>query len=303
MPQKALLIKFTNAGIFPETRRSSDKMYDLDGKTKRKDAPVMQIPVRKFDWRHVSNVLHVLMGERPAPTIRKTLLKPDLLIQEAAKKARVIIDTPYNERGYEGVEMMTARKTVKDAWQTAKISYFLGGTPVQIKGGLLYWARLERLLGEALLNDFINAVQNITGEKNVPHNTSAHRAIELLHDNYSLPHVQLFCQKCVKAMRTALVNIIDPKANKESITFHTGVGSKLNIHMVNSGPENIIKISGTIFVPMDEGLLSRLSKGCGTATILEGGLAYIEGIEEWSENLIFDAEPVIEAPIQRGGAA
>lgn len=303
MPQKTLLIKFTNAGVFSETRRSSDKMYDLDGKTKRKDAPVMQIPARKFDWRHVSNVLHVLMGERPVPTIRRTLLKPDLSIQEAAKKARVVIDTPCNERGYEGREMITARKTVKDAWQTARISYFLGGTPFQIKGGLLYWARLERLLGEGLLNDFIDTVQSITGERNVTRNISAHRAIEILHDNYELRQTQVFCQKCVKAMRTALVNIIDPKANKESITFHTGVGSKLNIQMVNSGRENIVKISGTIYVPVNDDLVSRLSKGCGTATILEGGLAYIEGIEEWSENLVFDAEPVIEAPILRGGAA
>jgi len=304
MPQKALLIKFINAGIFPDTRWSSDKMYDLDGKTKRKEAPVMQIPARKFDWRHVSNVLHVLMGERPVPTIRKTLLKPDLSIQEAAKKARVIIDTPCDERGrYESREMMTARKTVKDSWQTSKIVYFLGGVPVQIKGGLFYWARLERLLGEALLNDFIDTVKNTTGEKNVTRNISAHRAIEILHDNYDLSHVKYFCQKSIKAQRTALVNIIDPKANKESITFHTGVGSKLNIQMVNSGPENINKISGTIFVPLNDELIPRLSKGCGVATILEGGLAYIEGIEEWSGNLVFDAEPVIEAPIQRGGTA
>ena len=256
MPQKALLIKFTNAGIFPETRWSSDKMYDLDGKTKRKDAPVMQIPAKKFDWRHVSNVLHVLMGERPVPTIRKTLLKPDISIQEAAKKARVIIDTPCDERGrYESREMITARKTVKDAWQTSKIAYFLG-VPVQIKGGLLYWARLERLLGEALLNDFIDTVQSITRERNVTRNISAHRAIEILHDNYDLSQVQYFCQKCLKAQRTSLVNIINPKANKESITFHTGVGSKLNIQMVNSGPENINKISGTIFVPLNDELLA-----------------------------------------------
>lgn len=302
MPQKALLIKFVNAGVFPETQWSSDKMYDLNGKTKRKDAPFMQIPVRKFDWRHVSNVLHVLMGERPVPTIRKTLLKPDKPIQEAAKKARVSIDTPCDERDrYEGGELMTARKTVKDSWQTSRIVYFLGGVPVQIKGGLLYWARLERLLGEALLNDFINTVQGITGEKNVPRNISAHRAIEILHNSYGLSEVRHFCQKCVKAGRTSLVNVINPEANKDSITFHTGVGSKLNIQMVNSGPEKIIKISGTIFVPVNDELLARLSRGCGTATILEGGFAYIEGIEEWSENLVFDAEPVIEAPIQRGG--
>jgi hypothetical protein len=292
MPKKALLIKFINAGIFPESRWSSDKMYDLNGKTKRKDAPVLQIPVKKFDWRHVSNVLHVLMGERPVPTIRKTLLKP------------VVIDTPCDERGrYESREMMTARKTVKDSWQTSKIAYFLGGAPVQIKGGLIYWARLERLIGETLLNDFIDTVKGITGEKNITRNISAHRAIEILHDNYDLSQVQHFCQKCIKAQRTALVNIINPKANKESITFHTGVGSKLNIQMVNSGPENIAKISGTIFIPLSDELLSRLSNGCGTATVLEGGLAYIEGIEEYSENLVFEAEPVIEAPIQRGGGA
>jgi len=162
--------------------------------------------------------------------------------------------------------------------------------------------RLERLLGAALLNDFIETVRSIAREHNVTKNISAHRAIEILHDNYDLSQVQAFCHKCIQAQRTALVNVINPKANKESITFHTGVGSKLNIQMVNSGPEIINKISGTIFVPLSDELLARLSNGCGTATILEGGLAYIEGIEEWSENLVFDAEPVIEAPIQRGGA-
>lgn len=303
MPKKALLIKFINAGIFPNSRWSSDKMYDLDGKTKRGNAPFMEIPAKKFDWRHVSNVLHVLMGERPIPTIRKSHLKPDLSIQEAAKKALVTIDTPCNDRGYENVEMITARKTVKDAWQTSRIAYFLKESPVQIKGGLLYWARLERLLGEALLNDFVNIVQGITREKNVSRNISAHRAIELLHDNYNLAPVRAFCEKCLKAQRTSLVNVINPSANKESITFHTGVGSKLNMQMVNSGPENINKISGTIYVPLDDRLFSRLSHGCGIATILEGGLAYIAGVEEWSENLVFDAEPVIEAPIKKGGAA
>ena len=157
---------------------------------------------------------------------------------------------------------------MKDAWHTSKIAYFLGMVPVQIKGGLLYWARLERLLGEALLNNFIDTVQSITRERNVTRNISAHLAIEILHYNYDLSQVQYFCQKCLKAQRTSLVNIINPKANKESITFHTGVGSKLNIQMVNSGPENINKISGTIFVPLNDELLARLSNGCGTATIL-----------------------------------
>jgi hypothetical protein len=300
--QKVLLIKFASAGIFPDTRRSLDKMYDLDGKTKRAESPRMLVPFKKLDWRHVSNVLHVLMGERPVPTIRKTLLQPDISIQEAAKKARVVIDTPCNERGYEGVETMTGRKSAKDARQTARISYFLGGRPVQIKGGLRYWTRLERMLGEALLNDLVRTVQTITHQRDATRSISAHRAIEILHDHYDSPEVRAFCNNCIRAKRTALVNIIDPKGNTESIAFHTGVGSELN-NMVNSGPENIVRISGTIFVPLDEELIRRLSQGCGAATILEGGLAYIEGIEEWSENLVFDAEPVIEAPIQKGGAA
>ena len=112
-----------------------------------------------------------------------------------------------------------------------------------------------------------------------------------------------FCQKCIKAKRTTFVNIINPKGNKDSINFHYDQRSKLNIQMVNSGPEQINKISGTIFVPLEDELISRLSHGCGIATVLEGGLAYIEGIEDWSENLVFDAEPVIEAPIERGGTA
>jgi len=295
------MIKFFNAGFFPKSRGSSDKMFDLGGKTNRKNAPRMEIPIGKFDWRHVSNVLHVLMGERPVPTIRKTLLKPDMSIQEASRAAFVVIDTPCDALSPN--EMITARKAVKDAWATAKIAYFLGSKPVLVKGGLLYWARLGRLLGDELLNDFINAIQSIMNERNVTRNITVHRAIEIMHDNYDSPRVRIFCQKCIKAKRTSLVNLINPDGNKDSITFHQNVGSKLNIIMVNSYPEYIKKISGTIIIPLDEILIARLSNGCGVATILEGGFAYIEGIEPWSDNLVFGAAPVIEAPIQNGGTA
>jgi hypothetical protein len=163
MHGKVLVIKFKNAGIFPYSRRSSDKMYDLygikDGKTPRSMAPVMQIPAGKFDYRHVSNVLHVLMGERPVPTIRQTLLKPDKAIQEAAKNALVVIDTPISDEGkYVYEEIINARKSVSDAYQTAKTVYHLSGQPVLIKGGLIYWRRLERLLGLRLLKVFVDTV-------------------------------------------------------------------------------------------------------------------------------------------------
>ncbi len=304
MAGKALVIKFKNAGIFPYSRWSADKMYDLygikDGKTPRSAAPVMQIPAGKFDYRHVSNILHVLMGERPVPTIRRTLLKPDQAIQEAAKKALVIINTPISDNGkYIGEETINARKSVSNAYQTAKTVYHLSGQPVPIKGGLIYWRRLERILGPRLLKDFINTVQGITKDAAVIGNMTAQRAMEILHDNYDRPEVQTFCIQCLQAKLTTFVNIINPRGNKNSITIHSDNRAKLNMQIIGSGPEKIIRLSGKIFVPLNDSLLARLANGCGVASVLEGGMAYIAGIDDWSADLVRNAEPVIEAPIER----
>lgn len=304
MPRKALVIKFKNAGIFPYSRWSSDKMYDLygikDGKTPRSIAPVMQIPAGKFDFRHVSNILHVLMGERPVPTIRRTLLKPDKAIHEAAKEALVVIDAPISDKGkYACVETINARKSVSDAYQTSKTVYHLGGQPVSIKGGLIYWRRLERLLGPRLLKVFVDTVQGITKDADIIGSMTAQRAIEILHDNYDSPKVRIFCEKCLEAKLTTIVNIINPCGNRNSITIHSDNRTKLNMQIIGSGPEKIIRLSGKIFVPLEDNLLARLENGCGVATVLEGGMAYIAGIDDWSEDLVWNAKPVIEAPIER----
>ncbi|MEN6624248.1 MAG: hypothetical protein ABFD50_22215 [Smithella sp.] len=306
MHGKVLVIKFKNAGIFPYSRWSADKMYDLygikDGKTPRSAAPVMQIPAGKFDYRHVSNILHVLMGERPVPTIRRTLLKPDTAIQEAAKKALVVIDTPISDKGkYVCEETINARKSVSDAYQTAKTVYHLSGQPVLIKGGLIYWRRLERILGSRLFKDLINTVQGITKDAVVTRSMAAQRAIEILHDHYDSPEVRTFCKKCLQAKLTTFINIINPRGNKNSITIHSDKRTKLNMQIIGSGPEKIVRLSGKIFIPLDTGLLDRLANGCGVATVLEGGMAYIAGIYDLSEyiDIIRDAEPVIEAPIER----
>lgn len=304
MSGKALIINFKNAGIFPYSRWSSDKMYDLygarDGKTPRFAAPVMQIPAGRFDFRHVSNILHVLMGERPVPTIRRTLLKPDKTIHEAARGALVVIDALISDEGkYTGIETINARKSVSNAYQTSKTVYHLHGQPVPIKGGLIYWRRLERFLGSGLLKVFVDTLQDISQDADVIRSMTAQRAIEILHDNYDSPKVRIFCEKCLKAKLTTFVNIINPHGNKNSITIHSDKRTRLNMLIVGSGPEKIIRLSGKIFVPLDNNLLARLENGCGVATVLEGGMAYIAGIDDWSEDLVWNAKPVIEAPIGR----
>jgi hypothetical protein len=128
---------------------------------------------------------------------------------------------------------------------------------------------------------------------------TAQRAIEILHDNYDRPEVQTFCKKCLQAKLTTFVNIINPCGNKNSITIHSDKRTKLNMQIIGSGPEKIIRLSGKIFVPLNDSLLARLANGCGVASVLEGGMAYIAGIDDWSEDLVRNAEQVIEAPIKR----
>jgi hypothetical protein len=293
MPKKAILIRFCNASLFTNRRRTSDKVVDGTERRKRDQVPQFDVPEGYIHLNHVSNLLHVLMGERPVPSLRKSMARPDPGILNAARQSRFRMEEISRQ------ETKTVRKAVNDAWNTVTQFYYLNGKNVKVKGGLLYPSRLKRFLGEHLYQQFYDLVESYSGGKKLGDDISVQQGIELLNQHSTDPEVRNFVEACKNARRKDLVNLIGPDGNVQAISLHQGTGSKLNILLVNAGVEEVSRYSGVLFVPVeDEGLLLRLNHGTGVGTFLEGGCAFLCGVEDWSEDLVFDSKPVVDTELQ-----
>ena len=288
MATHAIIIDFQNASVFRNRSDSSDKTF-VDGEVmKRKDSPRFDVPNEEIDARHVANLLHVMMGERPVPSFRKSWAIQDNQIVSAASQSRYIIDEIASQ------EIKNCRKAVRDSWQTSKITYRLKRGATEVKGGLLYPAKLKRFLGGELYDEFValsDRISTLSGE--APPSTT-HRRIELLSQQGDRAEVQAFAQKCKVSQRNDIFNLISPEGDPESICLHTfRRDSWQNMLLVPSSPETVSRYNGTIIVPSHSlDFVERLNNGTGVATFLEGGFATLKSIESWSEALLGGTRPV-----------
>ncbi len=289
---KALIIKIEAAGIYPDPRISrknrytSDYVYDDNGKRKRfantEATPYLSVSPNTFSIKHVANLLRVLCGQRPVPTLRKTSIISDSFYEDVAKGARVFIENDLLE------ESVTQIKSVMDSFNKSEASYFLNGKTVLKKGGLMYWDRIKRFLGSYLYRDMINTLKDIRAQQGI----TGPQAIETLNKEKNHPSVINFCQNCEDSSKKSMSDLI--KGIKDQSTIHCGTGSKLNLLLVGRGIEKVSKVTATIAIPVPEEIINQLNEGSGVATFLEGGFAYIEDIEDWSELLESDTVPVEE---------
>ena len=84
--------------------------------------------------------------------------------------------------------------------------------------------------------------------------------------------------------------------NVVSITIHAAtVGtSNLNTLMVLGSPEIIEKFRAILYVPVEDSDIEKIKQATGIATFLEGGYAFVDGIEDWSELLEIDTVETVE---------
>jgi hypothetical protein len=302
----ALYIQIENAKIFPNHRYSKDYVYDARSqalpRSKHGKAlePYYNIPVNRLIVPHVANLLRVLCGQRPVPSLRKTKLTGDPFYDDLAQKCRTIMNNPIDKFGEYYKEVLKSNKSHYQSWKNTTIDYYLDNRYFPVKGGMIYWARLKRILDEDLFNQFVNLTNELLNRDDCISSISAQEAIELLNKNKTESIVINFCNSLVQSKQTSLSNIIlnTPTTKNgvttyasNSITFHTQI-KKLNALMVSSYPDKIQKINATIIVPIDDTTLNLIQNGPGTATFLDGGLAYLNGLEEWSPILELSSEPI-----------
>lgn len=298
---KALVIKIRDAGIFKDPRisKSHDKVMDREGyvsrfdKRKKTHVPYIKLFAGQLSIKHVANLLRVLFGQRPVPTLRKVsnLFTGDSYYEYLARRVRVKIESPVIKDRYTHYpeEFVTIRKSIGDSWQTATRAYFLDGEFIQVKGGLLYHDRLHRYLGNELYTQF-NALIKAYGSCD-----TIQEAIELLNTHKTDLGVIAFCRSCKENKCASLSNII-LNEHADSVSIHSSPrrASVLNVLMASGTIDTLEKFNATLYVPVTDNDLLMIDKHTGVATFLEGGFAKVERIEDWSELIELETVETVE---------
>lgn len=256
-------------------------------------------------YSHICNALHVLMGYRPVPTVRKLSRPleygwiPELV--DVAKNAIVRIDSPTTQTTKTGktfpyTEIFAGTKpngTMKSGPFDRGCSkpIMLNNEEKVIATCALDWDRIqyycqniwkpfeEMIVAVIGSNYREKSVYYVLSKLNEYHNKRTEPAVvdEFFNKYY------LNTKKRNERIGTPLYEIIMNGNTKDQFFHQNGYGimSSTFIKLILHSPEQVTTISGKIFLKINDEMVNRLAEyGRATAKILEGGMVMIEQIED-----------------------
>jgi len=268
---KYLVLRFENAGLFTTNRNTKDYVFKS-----RKNGVHKRVDDQNFNFQEpitiyqISNLIHVLFGERPVPTFRDVFYKP--------------LDYYYNKAGESFIKIDNYKKYNKN-----KNIHEYTNEIVQTKKALwnsyskivdINWFIIKKYLkknnSDDILEYFIsesNRIFNIDVRKISSEDL---RKLYLLDDSKDKDNLIEYLNNNSK---TAVSNYISKsKFDKSEITRNY-----LNntIRTNNNGIDNVSYLNGSIYIPINDEDIQKLSKSSsGVCTLLDGGLVYIDSIKE-----------------------
>lgn len=253
----------------------------------------------------ISNMLHVLMGERPCATYRDTIFTKQDDIYQIANEAYIKIDTPkikqfgktiYRNKEYYQNEFM---QTNKNAWNSYKdkgrsyISYeilkiFLGNDLYQ--DVLSYFTHeLEDINGKTCLeviseiieinknNPFTIYVNEITKKSKEDKIDGKISFVKVIKDyNGKEDQFVVLCKKLINKLKTPLVKLFIGLEADTALNF--GRNKYITVTNVRGIEPNLRKIDGSLIIEMDDEYINKIVNNKGIAKILDGGFVFIEDV-------------------------
>ena len=288
-PEKSKNPQFYNC---PET----GKCVKVDRLEKKGNtAPRVNVGVGTIHVNHVSNLLHVLMGERPVPSYRvynKSFLKRDDTIYGYAKGCRVRIDNVISKvdsktgevvKAYP-TELMTTQKTVLDSFMPSGKTFKCGKEDKPIKSDNLTWDRLSVYLGDDLYLSLHNIMVDKEGKEYYKKPFQ-----DVFEKHFGCAEFKKFGALCKQSKRTEAFNLFTGSMQQKGFWSDTGYDGENKLKYINniqSAPEVVSRVSGRIFVPVDDDGRNRILSGSGIASLLEGGVAVVSDVVRMSDVLV-----------------
>jgi len=271
---RILILDFRNAGWFHKETyeyNKRDVVSDIDGRRQRSEFNKQY--KEPITVHHVSNMLHVLFGERPSASLRKTYIQPIREIKEMAEKGWIKISdySITNEKGKKTLfqEKLRTKKSAWNSWSKSNT--------------LLYWERIKNFLEDELYNEFISLLKKIYQVED-PTIETLENVLTHVHNNMlDNPDVKEFMKKLIKNGKTPLYNVLT-SGNIKNSEFNQYKSTVSNIAFkvgmtINSGITDFIRLSGQIIIPIeDEKWIDKLKDFQGVANILDGGIVKINKI-------------------------
>lgn len=254
---KYLILHFENAGLFRKNKNSKDKIFDIDGARDRKNEEEWVEPIIV---NQVSNMLHVLFGERPKPSNRFTPYNSIPYYVNKAMESYIKITSYISDEGLMSFETTLLKKAVGNSY---------------VQASFMYWERVYCLLGDELTKEFIRNMSDLLGT-NIGELTFNQARDLILEKNKLIPLVTDYMETFNKSPYTSFYRCImcygqpsEGDINKRPKTLLT----------VLNGIDKITRINGEIMVPVCDEDIERLKECNGFATLLDGGMVFIYSVE------------------------
>ena len=285
---KILILDFENAGWFNKNLNfDKDIVLDLNGQTNRSSIKKQfKEPITKHQ---ISNVLHVLFGERPTPSLRESIFTPIREIQDIANNSYLKVDK-YYELTNDNKKMTFSEFLVtnKAVWNST-----------EKKRSLLYWRRIKKFLEENMYNDYISTLTEVLKENPV-NKPFIKSVITIRKYHMSDSRIIDLLLRLKKTKKTPLYNIFLDSKYWDGDKYIPNIDFNSNVRIALKtirGVSRIVRLSGKIIVPIENKWLEKLKHNTGVATILDGGVVTINSIKseyDFSDQELFGFEKVGE---------
>lgn len=263
--ERFIVIKFRNAKLFRNKRTSKDKVLgDGGSEGDKRDAPWFVEPITVHQ---VSNLLHVLFGERPVPSARNGFLAygRDEAIYKVAENCLLKVDSLQQEHELKDgtikkqfvMETVRIKKAVFNSWSNQTLP--------------IYWERVRAYM-DVSFDEFLLKLEALLGKGQMKR-------------PWDEVWKGLNAQKDTEKGREFLLYL---EMNKFKIFANYirdhAMGVQLNMMKnrtavtVVNGVDTAAFIEGSILVPVTDELIERARNYAGQLTILDGGLAWVVGL-------------------------
>jgi len=254
-----LILKFENAGLFRNgkgMKKTKDKVFCVSQKNAL-DRNKFSEFVEPIVVNHISNMIHVLFGERPKSTNRYSPYDIIQYYYDKALDSYLKIDTYVSDKGFYTSEIVSLNKAVYNSWNP--VSY-------------MNWNRVHRLLEDELYNTFIKELSEILGFNVITKTFYDVKNILLKTKDVRLDAI---FKTLAENGKSPLYMSIYGISNQES-SINANVRTALT---VTSSPFKVTRLCGEIIIPVSDEDIVKLKKNKGCATLLDGGLVTIKGIK------------------------
>lgn len=254
-----LKLKFNNAELIKTHRKTKDWVVDYinseKNDRKRRENGKFKNFKEPITVYQISNMLHVLFGERPSPTRRETIIPKDDYIFNKAKESYLKINN-----------ILTKTKSKGDKIYISEIKQLQVPThDSNHNNPIISWEIISKLCGDKYfeLITKINETLKIKDCTKFTYLDIKSRLNELNSNEF-----YSFLDKDFKPIRDSI---------KDGRDFHITKAKRVAITYVRR-VDNTIKLHGEILIPVNEDDLLRISKSKGVVGLLDGGIVYIDSV-------------------------